>query len=456
MRPLATIVLLAAAFFFSSVSLQAALTLREQLNLAEKDEDTHAQIELIRRILDQEPGDAGLREELATLWLAVADYNMAEKTILDWKDAPPAVRARVLAEVLYRRDDKKDEAAALLEKYLASQPGDLEITRQLAEYLMAMGEYPRVVTLLDAAPGVSHDADLLVTRAKARRQGMDFAGALRDFAEAEDAGGDEAVVVNNRPDFERLKSALEPINSATEVLTQKPGDFGALLTRSWWYLYTGFATEQALADAEAARKANPKSVGALLLYATAANRANKLTTREAQEKWNVDLAKALPEAKVLSDLATCDAQLAKTPDDASQLATRAFVLNDAPQQYALALLDAEAALALDPNSFKAHLEKIYALVKLGRLEPATAGLNALEATKPPTDKLATAYSYLVDAAFTNSQFPIALDYANRAIKLKPAAHYYKQRAAILQRMNRAAEAEADVEKAKQLEKGKKS
>lgn len=455
MRPLATSLLLAAALFFSA-SFSRALPLREQLALAEKEDDTHAQIELIRRILDQEPSDAGLREELADLWLAVEDYNMAEKTITDWKDAPPAVRAAVIAGVWYHRDHKKEDAAALLERHLAAQPGDLEIIRQLAGYLMAMEEYPRVITLLDQAPGVSSDADLLVTRAKAKRQVMNLENALADFAAAENLDKEATVVKGNRVDFERLREAIGAIAASSRTLMEEPEDFGALLNRSWWYLHTGFAANAALADAEAARKANPGSVAALLLRTQAAYRANQLTTREAEEKFSVDLAKPLPDSKMLSRLATSDAQLAKNPKDAAALASRSFLLNDSPRQYRLALLDAEAALAIDPDSFQARLEKIYALVKLGRLEAATLELKALEAAKPPPDKLATALSYLVDAAFTGSQFQAALDYADRAIKIKPAAHYYKQRAAVLQRMNRGAEAAADIEKAKQLDKGKRS
>ena len=114
--------------------------MRDQLALAGKNEDTHAQIELIRRILDQEPGDGDLREQLADLWLSVEDYDMAEATLREWRDAPEAVRASVLAAVLFERDQKKDEAVALLEECLAQNPDDLEITRQLVGYLGDMGE----------------------------------------------------------------------------------------------------------------------------------------------------------------------------------------------------------------------------------------------------------------------------------------------------------------------------
>ena len=89
-----------------------ALSLPDQLALAEKDEDTHAQIELIRRILDEKPDDDELREQLADLWLSVEDYDMAESTVREWTNAPESVRVSVLAAVLFVRDQKKDEAVA--------------------------------------------------------------------------------------------------------------------------------------------------------------------------------------------------------------------------------------------------------------------------------------------------------------------------------------------------------
>src|SRR5882724_9679154 len=130
------------------------LSLRDQLALAEKDEDTHAQIELIRRILDEKPDDDELRGRLADLWLSVEDYDMAESTVREWTDAPESVSVRVFVTVLFVRDQKKQEAVGSLEGYLVGHPDDLEITRQLAGYLEGMGENQKLVDLLSKAPGV--------------------------------------------------------------------------------------------------------------------------------------------------------------------------------------------------------------------------------------------------------------------------------------------------------------
>ena len=114
-------------------------SLHDQLGLAEKDEDVYAQIELIRRILEKDPDDSELLEQLVELWLSVEDYDMAETQCASGRMLQK-IRASVLAAVLFARDQKRTEAVAMLESYLAGQPENLEITRQLAEYLHAMDE----------------------------------------------------------------------------------------------------------------------------------------------------------------------------------------------------------------------------------------------------------------------------------------------------------------------------
>ena len=429
-----------------------ALSLPEQLALAEKDEDTHAQIELIRRILDEKPDDDGLRERLADLWLSVEDYDMAESTLREWTNAPESVRLAVLAAVLFVRDQKRDEAVASLEGYLAKHPADLEITRQLAGYLDGMGEHKKVVDLLSTAPGVEEDAGLLVSRALARRKLQDFAGALQDFAAADVQDREAESVVSNRPSFERLRVAVAGIDGAGAILAGKSDDLRARLLRAYWYLSTDAAGGLALEDAEAARLINSKSVAALLLFAGASNQAGRLSARDTLDKFQVDVTKPVPTLEVLDRLRQHDVRVAKNPKDISALLARGRELSDNAQQYALAMCDAEAALAIDPSSAKARAAKIAALVKLGRVDDAAAELRVLDAANPPPEVLAGPLSDLAAGAAGASQLDAALEYANRAIKAKPEAHYYKQRAAILQRLERFADAQSDLSRAQQLEK----
>jgi tetratricopeptide (TPR) repeat protein len=429
------------------------LSLRDQLALAEKDEDTYAQIELIRRSLDKEPGDEALRAELAELWLSAEDFDMAEKTVQDWKSAPEALRASVLATVLYVRDGKKAEAVGLLEGFVAKHPEDLETTRQLVRYLDQMGEQKKILDLLSKASGVDNDAGLLVSRALARRKLRDFTGALGDFEAAEKADGENEAVSNNRPAFDRLRTALAGIEAANAVLAEKPADTAALVSRAYWYLATGFANEPAFADAEAARGIDPKSVAALILFAEASNRTGRLSAGEARKNLAVDVSRSVPSLTVLDRLWRRDGQISQNPRDVAALLGRSQELSEA-QQFRLALRDVEAALAIDSKNSAARAAKVVAYAKLGEFEQAAAELRELETIKPPRELLAQALSSVVDAALAGSQLDLALDLADKMINAKPEAHYYKQRAAILQRLERYSDAQEDLARAQQLEKEK--
>ena len=113
-------------------------------------------------------------------------------------------------------------AVASLEGFLAEHPDNLEITRQLAGYLSGMGEDQKVVDRLSKAPGVDNDADLLVSRALARRKLRDFSGALQDFAAADRTDPENEDVVGNRPSFERLRAATAGIDGVGAILRATP------------------------------------------------------------------------------------------------------------------------------------------------------------------------------------------------------------------------------------------
>ena len=94
-----------------------------------------------------------------------------------------------------------------------------------------------------------------------------------------------------------------------------------------------------------------------------------------------------------------------------------------------------------------------ALAKLGKIEEAIAELRMLEAAKPPPEVLAESLSGLADAAMGASQLELALAFSDRAIAAKPQARFYRQRASILQRLERYADAQEDLARAQQLETG---
>ncbi len=443
--------LLTIGFAFSILGLAQADPLRDQLKLARDANDQLARTEIIQRILQQEPHDPELREELADLWILLEDYDQAERTVQDENTIAPNVRVRVLAQVLFFRDQKKNEAIALLTDYHAKSPDDLVVTRQLAGYLVATSQYQPLIQLLDQAPGVKGDAALLVIRANARRSSQDFEGALRDFNEASQLDSREQSVVNQRPSFERLREASENIKTSSVALEKAPGDGPALLSRAYWYLYAGSANSLAATDATAARKAEPNFASTRLLDLYAVRLVGPVTAEQIQKESHVDVSKPLPKWSQFEQILRSDQSLKNQPRDVKALTARARQLNEA-EQYLLAQDDAEAALALAPTDAAARQEKILALVKLKQFDLAAQEFRLLESNKPSAQELGRAANSLAEAAFADSRFEVALDYANRAIKSQPTAQYYKQRAAILQRLNRGAEAEADLAKANALSK----
>jgi len=442
MRRLATLLVLASAFSFQGVS---ASTLREQLALAEKAEDTYSEIELTRRILDKEPSDAELQEHLLRLWLKVEDYDLAEAALKAWKGAPDNLLAEIGAEILYRRDEKSAEAVALLEAYRLKNPADLVITRQLAGFLGALGEQEKLVALLDTAPGVSDQADLLLTRAGTKRVLGNFEGALADFALVEKLDAEAATP--ERPTYERVQSVLPKLQEAGARLAKNPGDVAALIARAQLLSYIGAQNALIRADAERAWQAAPQSIAARIVYARAA-----LTAAQAKAELSVDANAASPTPESIDRLLQLDAMLAANPKDSAALAARSFELNDKPAQYALALLDADAALAVDPANTTAFVEKIYAQVKLNKVADGAATLLAMEKTNPKPERLAQACQYLAEGELAAFRFEAALDFANRGLKAAPSAGLYKTRATILNRLGRLAESNADLASAKKLEK----
>jgi tetratricopeptide (TPR) repeat protein len=220
-----------------------------------------------------------------------------------------------------------------------------------------------------------------------------------------------------------------------------------LVARAQLLGYIGAHNTLIRADAERAWKAAPQSAAARLLYARVA-----LTPLKARTELSVDLSAKEPPPENVERLLKLDETLAKNPIDAAALAKRSFELNDAPAQYALAILDADAALALDPANTTALVEKIYALIKQGKVPDAAATLLLLEKTKPSADRLGHACQYLAEGEMAAFRFESALDYVNRGLKAKPSASLYQTRATILNRLGRLAESKADLASAKKLEK----
>lgn len=421
--------------------------LREQLQLATTDDDTLSRIELLRRILDSEPGDTASHRLLVELWLKIADYDMAESTLKAWPDAPAGFAALARSEILLKRDKDTAGAVRVLRDYLATAPKDAAAWSALADALLATDDAKGQLEALDALIVLQPDSKRLIQRAQAKFRLGDYTGAIADAKAAQALSPDSDFVKANLPQFERLAEALQMLPPLDAAIQKDPQDFAKLLERSWWRRYGGMNT-QSLADADAALAVVPDSVMARIARERARYLLDEVKADDVLRDEFIEVRKA-HSLEAARTIAAADLALAKNAKDVESLRKRAFALNDA-EQYLLAKRDAEAALAIDPKAVPVALEALYATEMLGQ-DPA-ALYRRIEQMQPTKPQLGTAAGYLAEFYLRGSNLPLALEFADRSLALREDARILRVKAAALQRLNRNDEAKAAMRRADTLEK----
>jgi tetratricopeptide (TPR) repeat protein len=426
----------------------APADLGSQLEMARADEQQASQIEIIRRILEVDQENDVLRSELIDLWFAVSDYDMAEKTLNDWKAAPAETSALTTARILVERDKKPEAGITLLEAFLLSNNDSLPATEALTGLLWKESKNQRLVEFLQKSPLTVSQPGLLIRRAQAHRDLGHFAPALADAAAAKTLDPEDALVVATLASFERLDAAAPHLSNALVLLRDSPTDLQALMSSAYWKQYAGLPQATIHKDAEVAVLAHPESAAAKIFLA----RTSGLSAEAALSQYSVSLAVPEMDENAVSALVALDGALAGSPDQAQALTRRAAFLNATALQCELALKDADAALLLEPGAHQALLEQMTALIRLGKTNAAAAALNSLEAAKPSKDIMATALRTFAEAEFAAGENASALETVNRSLKFQRTAAALKLRAAIHLRLGLANEAKADLDMAATLEK----
>jgi tetratricopeptide (TPR) repeat protein len=421
--------------------------LREQLKLATTDDDTLSRIELLRRILDAEPGDAASHQLLIELWLKIADYDMAEAALKAWPAAPAGFAALARSEILLKRDKDVAGAIRVLREYLAIAPKDTNAWNALADALLTTDDAKGQLEALDALIALQPDSKRLIQRAQAKFRLGDYTGAIADAKAAQALSPDSDFVKGNIPQFERLAEALQMLPPLDAAIQKDPKDFAKLLERSWWRRYGGMNT-QSLADADAALAVVPDSLMARIARERVRYLLDEVKAEDVLRDELIDVRKA-HSLDAAQTIAASDLALAKNAKDIEALRKRAFALNDA-EQYLLAQRDAETALTIDPKAVPVALEALYATEMLGQ-DPA-ALYRRIEQMQPTKPQLATAASYLADFYLRQSNLPLALEFADRSLALREDIRVLRVKAAALQRLNRNDEAKAAMRRADTLEK----
>jgi tetratricopeptide (TPR) repeat protein len=413
-----------------------------QLEAARRDGRAHSQIEILRRMLDDAPGDAALKEQVLGLWLDVADFRMAELVLDGWPDAPAELAATARARILDAGKGSPSEAAEVLRSYLKENPGSRRAAGDLAALLWREGAYETLIEFLDSSLLTDEDAALLLSRAEARRAAGDREGALGDFARARARFPEDEGVLRLAPSFERFEAALPGLDAAEAALAKTPGDPAALAARAFWLREAGMPAESVRAAVEEALRADPQSVSARVLAA--------FSSGDAREKWRVDPTEAW-DAQSFLKLVALDRAVAPTGNLPEALFARGAFLSYQRRQFLAGLDDAQAALDAVPDHRGALLLKIHTLGRLGRLQDAAAALAILESLDPPPRDLSAGLTSLAEARFAAGDAALALDTASRSIAATPTARTYKLRAAILERLGQPGAASEDRASAAALE-----
>ena len=436
--------LMAFLLFATVATAGAASELEQKLDLAREAEDTHAEIELLRRWLDIHPDDAGAVEELVGLWLSVPDFDMALQTLKQTASPDPGLVARTNADVAWYRDENTQDALKILRARAAEAPKDRDTRLSLADYLDKAGERQEEIAVLDVLIGEESGVDLLLDRAEAKLAANDPKGALADFRKAAADGPDESRVQSSRPAFEKLESAL----AAVAVLDKAAASPQAHFNKSYFWFYGG-VPGKGLAEAVEGLRGWPDSAYGKILETRGLVANKALTSERARDERHIDVSVALDDEKARQGILQADAALAKKPGDPQALVNRASWLHYSAQ-YALAMDDIQAVLKVDPSNISALHYATAISLRQGNFSAATAYAEKLNALHASRDILSDVYAGLAQMAFEQSKFPLALDFAARSIDAKPFARVWKLKAACHTRLGQPNEAAGAL---KQAEKG---
>ena len=428
------------------VPLHAADDLPLQIQMAHTDHDAPAEIELIRRWLDNHPDDAKARRQLVSLWLDISDYVMAEAALADWKNPEPGFEARTKARIALQRDEDIELALNILRERVKAKPSDRETRLLLAAFLARDGYRPEQLRVLDKLISDMPAADLLLDRALARRLLDDPARAVADARKAASLDPGSERIKNALPEFDRLAKALGEIARIEKGLKGEPASASLLFERSLWELYASIPTK-AYVDVEAGLKIMPESVIGKIFRARAMVALGQIEPAKALRDLNIDVSKPLETPEIFQGIFSADKMIAKDSKNPTAYVTRSFHLNHAGQ-FLLATADCRSALDVDPSNLDALNNATFASCKLGNLPAATAYAQKLESRNPPPDTLARVLGFLADTAFQRSNYSLAIEYADRSLAAKSAPATWKLKAAALTRLGRTPEAEAALKAAK--------
>jgi tetratricopeptide (TPR) repeat protein len=466
LRTLAIVVLvLLAGSAFAATEAPELQQLREQLKKAQDAEDKPAIIELSRRIVAIVPSDAGTWDALAQTQLESEELDGLERTLDQWQKAvrrPPAAIEDFRAGLCFKRKDYQCAEQHWL-AFIATKPPRADRATDydnLAELCAEQARWVDHAAYRTKAIAAQDTATRRVLRAVAFLRLHNWDTAYADMAKANKMDATDPQVKQWLPEFERLQKFLPQIKPLDAQIAKSPNDpaaAGLLLERARVLILAGRPL-LAIDDAERAFKLQPASMRArielaeALLDAGQAENAEKLDVDRYLRRGEDKLATASPSRgghvsdEALQELGTLDARLSANPKDADALVARARILRDL-RQFTLALVDANAALAINDKSAAAHFEAAQDLDDLDRQKEALLHARVATELDPHNSNI---WFFRGTLERQRADFAGAVASQTRSIEISESPVALSEREQCERRIGKTAEADADLRRIQQL------
>ena len=427
--------------------------LQTQLSKAEEAGDKAAIIELSRRIVAIAPNDSEAWETLLRTQFEAEDFDGAAKSLDAWQKnvkRPPAAIEDFRGDVFAQRKDYQNAErhwlAFLAKKTSAADAAS--VYDKLADLCADQARWTDNAAYRNKAIAAEDTAARRVFRACALLRLYEWDAAYADMAKANKMDSSDEQVKEWLPQFERLQNFLPGIKALDARIAKSPNDAGLLLARARFFTLAGRPL-LALDDCEHAMKVEPASMRARIQTGEAL-----LDVKRDEDAAKLQVSQRLARTadqhvseKALQELGDEDASIRQSPGKSEPLAARAKTLREL-RQFALALADARAALAIDDKSAAAHFEAAHDLDALDNSKEAL--IHAVKATElNPNDGAAWYHRGVLEAK--RAEFPAAIESETRSLKLGETLEALRERENCERRIGHIDKADADLKRIRELE-----
>jgi tetratricopeptide (TPR) repeat protein len=427
--------------------------LQTQLSKAEEAGDKAAIIELSRRIVAIAPNDSEAWETLLRTQFEAEDFDGAAKSLDAWQKnvkRPPAAIEDFRGDVFAQRKDYQNAErhwlAFLAKKTSAADAAS--VYDKLADLCADQARWTDNAAYRNKAIAAEDTAARRVFRACALLRLYEWDAAYADMAKANKMDSSDEQVKEWLPQFERLQNFLPGIKALDARIAKSPNDAGLLLARARFFTLAGRPL-LALDDCEHAMKVEPASMRARIQTGEAL-----LDVKRDEDAAKLQVSQRLARTadqhvseKALQELGDEDASIRQSPGKSEPLAARAKTLREL-RQFALALADARAALAIDDKSAAAHFEAAHDLDALDNSKEAL--IHAVKATElNPNDGAAWYHRGVLEAK--RAEFPAAIESETRSLKLGETLEALRERENCERRIGQIDKADADLKRIRELE-----